>query len=172
MGNRKPYPREVRERAVRMVLDHGQEYDPQWVAICSIAEEFGTTAETLRRWVRQAEIDAGIRPGSRSAEAERIKELERENRELRRANEILKVASACFARELEPSAASRTGGATQRRLRTALLRPNSRRSPTLQSSSWRLGSLSLRGEREWLGRSGARLRPKVSYCDVLAAGSL
>jgi len=102
MGNVKPYPREVRERAVRMVLEHGHEYGSQWAAIRSIAEKFGVTAETLRNWVRQAEVDAGRRPGTMTADAERIRELERENRELRRANEILKAASAFFARELDP----------------------------------------------------------------------
>jgi transposase len=87
MGNVKPYPREVRERAVRMVLEHGHEYGSQWAAIRSIAEKFGMTAETLRLWVRQVEVDDGKRPGMTSAEVERIGELERENRELRRANE-------------------------------------------------------------------------------------
>jgi transposase len=102
MGRRPPYPREVRERAVRMVFEHRHEYDSQWAAITSIAEKFGMTAETLRGWVRQAEVDTGHRPGTTAAEAERIRELERENRELRRANEILKAASAFFARELDP----------------------------------------------------------------------
>jgi transposase len=102
MGNRPPYPREVRERAVRMVFEHRHEYASQWAAITSIAEKFGMTAETLRSWVRQAEVDGGMRPGTTTAEAERIRELERENRELRRANEILKAASAFFARELDP----------------------------------------------------------------------
>jgi transposase len=102
MGRRPPYPREVRERAVRMVFEHRHEYDSQWAAITSIAEKFGMTAETLRGWVRQAEVDTGHRPGTTTAEAERIRELERENRELRRANEILKAASAFFARELDP----------------------------------------------------------------------
>ena len=96
------YPRELRERAVRMVLEHQQDYGSQWEAICSIAEKFGTTSETMRRWVRQAEVDDGGRPGVSTSEAKRIKELERENRELRRANEILKSASAFFARELDP----------------------------------------------------------------------
>jgi transposase len=102
MGNRPPYPREVRERAVKMVFEHRGEYDSQWAAIRSIAEKFGMTAETLRTWVRHAEVDDGSRPGITTVEAERIKELERENRELRRANEILKAASAFFARELDP----------------------------------------------------------------------
>jgi transposase len=102
MGKVKRYPVEVRERAVRLVLEHRDEYDSEWAAISSIAEKFGCTAETLRAWVRQAQVDQGTRPGVSTQEAERIKELERENRELRRANEILKAASAFFARELDP----------------------------------------------------------------------
>jgi transposase len=102
MGKVTRYPVEVRERAVRLVLEHRDEYETKWAAITSIAEKFGCSAETLRGWVRQAEVDGGVRPGTTSAEAERIKELERENRELRRANEILKAASAFFARELDP----------------------------------------------------------------------
>ena len=85
---------EVRERSVRMVLDHGGDHASQWVAIGSIAAKIGCTAETLRKWVRQAERDAGQRPGAASKERERIKALERENRELRQANEILRKASA------------------------------------------------------------------------------
>src|SRR5215210_6270551 len=96
------YPAEVRERAVRMVFEHRHEYESQWAAIVSIAGKLGMTAETLRKWVRQAEIDGGARPGVSSDEAERVKALERENRELRRANEILKAASVFFARELDP----------------------------------------------------------------------
>jgi transposase len=102
MGRRSPYPVEVRERAVRMVLEHRGEYPSQWAAITSIAGKFGMTPETLRSWVRQVEVDEGRRPGVSSAEAQRIKDLERENRELRRANDILKAASAFFARELDP----------------------------------------------------------------------
>jgi len=71
---------EVRERAVRMVVDHGGEYDSEWAAIRSIASKVGCTAETLRRWVRQTQIDRGTRPGVRIAEAERVKQRERENR--------------------------------------------------------------------------------------------
>ena len=103
MGNTsKRYPVEVRERAVRLVLEHRGEYETKWAAISSVAGKIGCSAETLRGWVRQAEVDRGRRPGVTSAEAERIRELERENRELRRANEILKAASAFFARELDP----------------------------------------------------------------------
>jgi transposase-like protein len=88
---------EVRQRAVRMVLDHGGDHASQWAAIGSIAAKIGCTAETLRKWVRQAERDAGQRPGATTEERERIKALERENRELRQANEILRKASAYFA---------------------------------------------------------------------------
>jgi transposase len=98
----KRYPVEVRERAVRLVLEHRGEYQTEWAAITSIAQKCGMTAETLRKWVRQTEVDGGRRPGVSSEEAQRIKELERENKELRRANEILKAASAFFARELDP----------------------------------------------------------------------
>lgn len=95
------YPPELRERAVRMVLEHQHEYASQWAAIVSIAAKFGPSAETLRNWVRRAEVDDGLRPGVSSGERERLKELERENRELRRANEILKSASLFFATELD-----------------------------------------------------------------------
>jgi transposase len=97
----KRYSPEVRERAVRMVLEHQQEYASQWAAIVSIAGKVGPTAETLRGWVRRAEIDEGRRPGLTSEERLRLKDLERENRELRRANEILKSASVFFATELD-----------------------------------------------------------------------
>jgi transposase len=80
-----------------MVLEHRGEYDSEWAAMSSIASKIGCTAETLRKWVRQAECDQGIRGGSTSAERERLKELEREVRELKRANEILRKASAYFA---------------------------------------------------------------------------
>jgi transposase len=88
---------EVIERAVRMVLESQDQYGSQWAAIESIAGKIGCTAETLRRWVRQAERDQGLREGPTTSEQERVKELEREVRELRKANEILKVASAFFA---------------------------------------------------------------------------
>ncbi len=95
------YPQELRERAVRMVFEHQDEHPSQWAAICSIAGKFGVSSETLRKWVRRAETDDGLRPGLTTEERERLKALERENRELRRANEILKSASAFFAAELD-----------------------------------------------------------------------
>jgi transposase len=100
MENRKTSPKyssEVRERAVRMVFNHAGDYPTQWAAITSIAAKIGCTPETLRSWVRQAERDAGQRPGLNTDERARMKQLERENRELRQANEILRKASAYFA---------------------------------------------------------------------------
>jgi transposase len=97
MEQRRRYPAEVRERAVGLVFEQQGNHASQWAAIESIAAKMGCTAETLRGWVRQAERDAGRRPGLTSSERERLKELERENRELKRANEILRKASAFFA---------------------------------------------------------------------------
>ena len=91
------YSPEVRERAVRMVLDHQEEYNSRWAAVRSIASKIGCSAEVLRKWVQQAERDQGLRPGLTTDERARLKELERENFELRRANEILRKASAYFA---------------------------------------------------------------------------
>jgi transposase-like protein len=91
------YSPEVRERAVRMVFDHQHEHESQWAAMKSVAGKIGCTAEALRGWIRQAERDLGKREGTSSAEKQRVKELEREVRELRRANEILRKASAFFA---------------------------------------------------------------------------
>lgn len=91
------YSPEVRERAVRMFFEHTDQYPSQWEAMTSIASKIGCSGETLRKWVRQAERDRVQRPGPTSQECERIKELERENRELRQANEILRKASAYFA---------------------------------------------------------------------------
>ena len=93
----KRYSTEVRERAVRMVAEHRDEYESQWAAIQSIAGKIGCTTESLRRWVQQAERDEGKRPGPSTSDRERLKQLERENRELKRANEILRTASAYFA---------------------------------------------------------------------------
>jgi transposase len=96
------YPRELRERAVRMVSEVQGEYPSQWAAIGAVAEKLGIgSAETLRKWVRGAKIDAGQRPGLTSEEHAEIKRLKRENTELRRANEILKAASSFFAAELD-----------------------------------------------------------------------
>jgi transposase len=97
MNKSKSYSAEVRERAVRMVFDHTDEHPSQWAAIQSIAEKIGCSGETLRSWVRQAERDQGKRAGLSTDERARLKELEREVRELRRANEILRKASAYFA---------------------------------------------------------------------------
>jgi len=88
---------EVRARAVRMVLDHEGEHSSRWAAVSSIAAKIGCTAQTLNEWVKKAEVDNGSRPGLPSDVAERMKALERENRELRQANEILRKASAYFA---------------------------------------------------------------------------
>ncbi len=97
MARRSKYSKEVRERAVRLVLEHRDQYGSQWEAICSVADKIGCSGETLRKWVRQAEVDTGQRGGLTSDERARMKELEREVRELRRANEILRKASAYFA---------------------------------------------------------------------------
>ena len=96
------YPPELRERAMRLVREHRGEHPTEWAAIQSVAAKLGMTPETLRLWLRRDEVDRHQRPGVTGTERERIRELERENRELRRANEILKAASAFFARELDP----------------------------------------------------------------------
>lgn len=95
------YSPEVRERAVRLVFEHQHEYESQWAAIRSVAAKVGCTDETLRTWVRRVEVDGGRRPGLTTDERAKLKELEREVRELRRANEILKSASLFFATELD-----------------------------------------------------------------------
>lgn len=97
MNKSNKYSPEVRERAVRMVREHRNEYPSQWAAIESIAPKIGCVPQTLHDWVRKHEIDAGLRDGISSEERDRIKALEREVKELRRANEILKLASAFFA---------------------------------------------------------------------------
>ena len=101
MPNHKPYPAELRERAVRLVLDHQDEYGSQWEAICSVADKLGPRAETVRLWVRRAEADEGRRPGPTSQELAELKRLKRENAELRRANDILKAAASFFGGELD-----------------------------------------------------------------------
>ena len=102
MGRRSRYPQELRERAIRMVQEHRNASPSEWSAITSIASKLGVGTEALRLWLRRAQLDDGQRPGLTSQERDRLKQLERENRELRRANEILKAASAFFARELDP----------------------------------------------------------------------
>lgn len=97
MNNTKRFSPEVRERAVRMVQEHRGEYPSLWVAVESIAPKIGCVPQTLLAWVQRHEIDTGQREGVSTAEKQRVKELERENKELRRANEILKLASAFFA---------------------------------------------------------------------------
>jgi transposase len=101
MPTSRRYPPEVRERAVRLVFEQQRDHSTQWAAIRSIAEKSGMSAETLRGWVRQAERDNGTRPGLSTEERERLRRLEKENKELRRANEILKAASAFFGAELD-----------------------------------------------------------------------
>ena len=97
MNRSKRYSPEIRERAVRMVFEHQNEYESQWAAMCSISSKIGCTAETLRKWVRRSETDQGKRSGMTSSDRERLMELKRENRELKRVNEILRKASAFFA---------------------------------------------------------------------------
>src|SRR4051794_20570030 len=103
MSRKSPYPQELRRRAVRMVVEVRPQYDTEFAAITAVAEKLAIgSAETLRKWVRQSEVDSGERPGVSSAESAELKRLRRENAELRRANEILKAASSYFARELDP----------------------------------------------------------------------
>ena len=101
MAQVKRYSPEVRDRAIRMVVDHRGEYPSQWAAIQSVANKLGMTPETLRIWVRQTEIDTGDREGITSEAKERVRQLERENAELKRANEILRAASIFFATALD-----------------------------------------------------------------------
>jgi len=95
------YPDELRERAVRMVLEHEHEYGSQWEAICSVADKLGPKAETVRLWVRRAETDTGRRPGPTTDDLAELKRLKRENAELKRANDILKAAAHFFGAELD-----------------------------------------------------------------------
>jgi transposase len=98
MGKATRFSPEVRERAIRLVVEQEGEHESQWAAIRSVAAKIGCSAETLRSWIRQAERDQGKRAGLTTSERERLKELEKENRELKRANEILRLASAYFAK--------------------------------------------------------------------------
>ena len=102
MPEAKRYPSELRERAVRMVFEVRERSGQEKGAVARVAAQLGVGRETLRNWVQQAEVDSGKRPGTTTSDAQKIAELERENRELRRANEILTAASAYFARELDP----------------------------------------------------------------------
>jgi transposase len=95
------YSPEVRDRAVRMVADHRDEYPSEWAAFTSISAKLGMTPETLRTWVRRAQVDEGLRPGLSTDQRQKLKDLEKEVKELRRANEILKDASIFFATELD-----------------------------------------------------------------------
>ncbi len=97
MSTQKRYSPEVRERAVRMVFEHEKDYESRWATLVSISSKIGCTPETLRSWVKRNEIDSGRREGLSTEDRERVKALEREVKELRRANEILKTASAFFA---------------------------------------------------------------------------
>lgn len=97
MKTQKRYPKEVRERAVRLVLEQQNDHGSQWGAIRSIASKIGCTPESLRRWLRLTEVDQGMRDGVTSSERDRVKRLERENRELKRTNEILRKTAAFFA---------------------------------------------------------------------------
>ncbi len=97
MKTTKRYSPEIRERAVRLVFEHQGDYESQWAALGSIASKIGCTAETLRKWVRRSETDQGKRVGMTSSDRKRLMELERDNRELKRANEILRKAAAFFA---------------------------------------------------------------------------
>ena len=102
MANRGKYREELRERAVRMVAEISDQYESEWAAISEVARLLGVgTAETVRKWVRQAQVDAGARPGTTTEESAELKKLRREVAELRRANAILKTASAFFAAELD-----------------------------------------------------------------------
>jgi transposase len=102
MARRTRYSREFRERTVALVFEQVGQYSSQWETICSVAAKVGVSGETLRKWVRQSEVDAGARPGVSSEESAEVKRLRRENAELRRSNEILKAAASFFARELDP----------------------------------------------------------------------
>lgn len=96
------YDQETKARAIRLFRDHAGDYDSQWAAMCAIAGRLGMTAETLRKWVRQAEVDAGQAPGVSGESAQEIRELKRRNKELEQTIEILKAATSFFVRECDP----------------------------------------------------------------------
>ena len=96
------YDQDTKAKAIRLVREHAEDYPSEYAAITAVARRLGMTPETLRKWIRRAEVDGGQRPGLTTPERERLVQLERENRELRRANEILKAAAGFFARELDP----------------------------------------------------------------------
>jgi transposase-like protein len=98
MGKENRFSPEVKERAVRLVYEQQKETESQWAAICSVSSKIGCSAETLRHWIRKDEIDTGKREGLTTSEREEFKRLQRENRELKKANEILRLASAYFAK--------------------------------------------------------------------------
>lgn len=102
MRRTRKYPEEIRREAVRLVRSHRDEYGSEWAAISSVASKFGAVPQTVRNWVRRADVDDGVVDGVSSDERQKIKDLRRENCELRRANEILKAASVFFAAELDP----------------------------------------------------------------------
>lgn len=102
MRRRDKYPEELRREAVRLVRTHRDEYSSEWAAIMSVASKFGAVPQTVHGWLRRADVDEGVVGGVSSDERQKIKDLQRENRELRRANEILKAASVFFAAELDP----------------------------------------------------------------------
>src|SRR5215211_2802987 len=103
MTRTRKYPEQIRREAVRLVRAHRDEYDSEWAAITSVASKFGAVPQTVHGWLRRADVDDGVVVGGVSSnERQRIKDLQRENRELRRANEILKAASIFFAAELDP----------------------------------------------------------------------
>lgn len=97
----KQYPRDFRERAIRLVNESAGDHEREWATIQRVSSRLGVSAETVRKWVRQAEVNAGLRPGVSESESVEIRRLKKENQELRRANEILRTASAFFAAELD-----------------------------------------------------------------------
>ena len=168
MNKSNKFSPEVRERAVRMVQEHRGEYPSLWLAVESIAPKIGCVPQTLLTWVNRVEIDTGVREGVTTSEAQRVKELERENKELRRANEILKVASAFFAQaELDRRFKSRGSSSTSTAIRSGSSR-SARfcRSPRLDIDATRRfgaarndGANAPNGTTFWRRRSSASGKP-------------